>query len=221
MKKVILTISLLLLFFTGLAADASAKDMSRRFGIGIDSTISEFAGDGRGISAVYNINKFFGLQAIFGLNVTKAEVINATANNAIVSGKYDTTIIRWNVSIRGLIPVWIASDVNLTAVVGFTASGTASDGFYSADEKWSKYNDGYQFSIDLGLRPEWWISDNFSIHTQVGIGIDIITDNGAALAVGLSKENENGYVSTNASGVSVDFFKNVDLMGMAGCTFWF
>lgn len=220
MKKVLLTISLLFLFLTGLAAEASAKDMSRRFGIGIDSTISEFAGDGRGVSAVYVINKFFGLQAIFGLNVTKAEVKDANASG-VVAGQYDTTIIRWNVSLRGLIPVILSSDVNLTAVVGFTASGTSSDGFYSADERWSKYNDGYQFSIDLGVRPEWWVSEHFSLHTQVGIGIDIITDNGSALAVGLSKTHENGYTSTNAKGVSVDFFKNVDLMGMAGCTFWF
>lgn len=220
MKKVILTVSLLFLFITGLAAEASAKDMSRRFGIGIDSTISEFAGDGRGISAIYSINKFFGIQAIFGLNVTKAEVKNESGNG-VLADKYDTTVIRWNVSLRGLIPVILSSDVNLTAVVGFTASGTASDGFYSSDEKWSKYNDGYQFAIDLGIRPEWWVSEHFSIHTQVGIGIDIITDKGAALATGLSNANENGYSSTNANGVSVDFFKNVDLMGMAGCTFWF
>jgi hypothetical protein len=202
----------------GLATDASAKDMSRRFGIGVDSTISSYAEDGRGLSAVYVINKYFGLQTIFGLNMTTAEI---TDDRTEPNGKYDTTIIEWNVALRGLIPIVLSSDVNLTAVVGFSASGRASDGFKSSDERYSKYNDGFQFAIDLGVRPEWFVSEHFSLHTQVGIGINIITSNGSELQTGLSKNNGTAYNSTNASGVEVDFFKNVDLLGMAGCTFWF
>jgi hypothetical protein len=218
MKKFILSFGLFFLMLAGLATDASAKDMSRRFGIGVDSTISSYAEDGRGLSAVYVINKYFGLQAIFGLNMTTAEI---TDDRTEPNGKYDTTIIEWNVSLRGLIPIVLSSDVNLTAVVGFSASGRASDGFYSSDERYSKYNDGFQFAIDLGVRPEWFVSEHFSLHTQVGIGINIITSNGSELQTGLSKNNGTAYNSTNASGVEVDFFKNVDLLGMAGCTFWF
>jgi hypothetical protein len=217
MKKFILSFGLFFLLLAGLATDASAKDMSRRFGIGVDSTISSYAEDGRGLSAVYVINKYFGLQAIFGLNMTTAEI---TDDRTEPNGKYDTTIIEWNVALRGLIPIVLSSDVNLTAVVGFSASGRASDGFYSNDERYSKYNDGFQFAIDLGVRPEWFVSEHFSLHTQVGIGINIITSNGSELYTGLSK-NGTAYNSTNASGVEVDFFKNVDLLGMAGCTFWF
>lgn len=218
MKKFILSFGLFFLMLAGLATDASAKDMSRRFGIGVDSTISSYAEDGRGLSAVYVINKYFGLQAIFGLNMTTAEI---TDDRTEPNGKYDTTIIEWNVALRGLIPIVLSSDVNLTAVVGFSASGRASDGFYSSDERYSKYNDGFQFAIDLGVRPEWFVSEHFSLHTQVGIGINIITSNGSELQTGLSKNNGTAYNSTNASGVEVDFFKNVDLLGMAGCTFWF
>jgi hypothetical protein len=218
MKKFILSFGLFFLLLAGLATDASAKDMSRRFGIGVDSTISSYAEDGRGLSAVYVINKYFGLQAIFGLNMTTAEI---TDDRTEPNGKYDTTIIEWNVALRGLIPIVLSSDVNLTAVVGFSASGRASDGFYSSDERYSKYNDGFQFAIDLGVRPEWFVSEHFSLHTQVGIGINIITSNGSELQTGLSKNNGTAYNSTNASGVEVDFFKNVDLLGMAGCTFWF
>ena len=218
MKKFILSFGLFFLLLAGLATDASAKDMSRRFGVGVDSTISSYAEDGRGLSAVYVINKYFGLQAIFGLNLTTAEI---TDDRTEPNGKYDTTIIEWNVALRGLIPIVLSSDVNLTAVVGFSASGRASDGFYSSDERYSKYNDGFQFAIDLGVRPEWFVSEHFSLHTQVGIGINIITSNGSELQTGLSKNNGTAYNSTNASGVEVDFFKNVDLLGMAGCTFWF
>ncbi|MBQ9817504.1 MAG: hypothetical protein IJM59_08595 [Proteobacteria bacterium] len=220
MKKLILSLSLFLIFLVGMAADASAKDLSRRIGLGIDSSISEFANDGRGLSFIYAINKYFGMQIIFGLDTTTAEVKNAADDVT-----YDTTIIDWNVSLRALIPIVLSSDVNLTGVVGFTASGRSSDGFNSNNELYAIYNDGYQFSIDLGVRPEWFVSEHFSLHTQVGIGISIITENGAALVTGLSKGSGEGdgvaYHSTKAKGADIDFFKNVDLLGMAGCTFWF
>ena len=84
MKKLILTIGLFLLVFAGLAADASAKDMSRRFGLGVDSTISDYAGDGRGLSFIYVINKYFAITGmpivtstywnnVFGFNPSDAE----------------------------------------------------------------------------------------------------------------------------------------------------
>ena len=225
MKKLILTLSLFLLFVAGLAADASAKDMSRRFGLGVDSTISSYAGDGRGISAIYSFNKYFGLQLLFGLNTTTATLKEDSIAGTDFSNGHKTTIIDWNVSLRALIPIVMSSDVNLTGVVGFTASGRSTDGFKAAtsQDSWQQYNDGYQFSIDLGVRPEIFISEHFSIHTQVGIGINIITESGAALNTFLDNHNGEGRVahSTKASGVSVDFFKNVDLLGMAGCTFWF
>lgn len=224
MKKFLLTLSLFLFFVAGIAADASAKDMSRRFGLGVDSTISNYAGDGRGISAVYSINKYFGMQLIFGLNTTTATLKEDISGTNFNDG-HKTTIIDWNVSVRGLIPIVLSSDVNLTAVVGFTASGRSADGFKAntAQDSWQQYNDGYQFSIDLGVRPEIFLSEHFSLHTQLGIGINIITNSGAALNTFLDNQNGNGQVahSTKASGVSVDFFKNVDLLGMAGCTFWF
>lgn len=219
MKKFILSFGLFFLLLAGFVTDASAKDMSRRFGVGVDSTISSYADDGRGLSLIYVINKYFGMQIIFGLDMTTAEITDDRNKDNI--GKYDTTIINWNVALRGLIPIVLSSDVNLTAVVGFSASGRASDGFYSSDERFSKYNDGFQFAIDLGVRPEWFVSEHFSLHTQVGIGINIITSNGSELHTGLSKENQNAYNSTNASGVEIDFFKNVDFLGMAGFTFWF
>ena len=216
MKKFILSVSLFLLFFVGLSFEASAKDMSRRFGVGIDSTISNYGSDGKGVSAVYVINKFFGMQLLFGLGMEKASLSDPSTDV-----KYETTIINWNVSLRALIPIVLTNDVNLTTVIGFTASGRSSDGFYSHLEEYSKYNDGFQFSIDLGVRPEWFVSEHFSLHTQVGIGIGIVTDKGSALSTGLSKSQGTAYHATKASGVNIDFFKNADLIGMAGCTFWF
>lgn len=215
MKKWILSLSLFALIFTAFAVDASAKDMSRRFGLGVDSSISKFATDGRGISAVYNINRYFGLQVIFGLNTIAAKI---EAENA----KFDTTITEWNFSLRALIPFVVSADVNLTAVIGFSGNGRAS-GFNTANNTAvnNQYIDGYQFAIDLGLRPEWFITEHFSIHTQVGLGITILTHSGSVPVAGIGETSEDVSFSTKASGAAVDFFSNADFLGMAGFTFWF
>ena len=52
--RFLMTVGLLLAFFV---PDASAKDMSRRFGVGVDSPISQYADDGHGVSIVYSINE--------------------------------------------------------------------------------------------------------------------------------------------------------------------
>ncbi len=199
------------------ATDASAKDMSRRFGIGVDSTLSSYADDGRGLSVVYNIHKYFALQAILGVSTYNASVKLYTESET----KTDVSITEWNVAIRGIIPIVLSSDVNLGAVVGFSASGRASGGFKAKTEEYAHYNSGYDFAIDLGVRPEWFVTEHFSIHTQVGIGITIITSGGTALNAALSKNDGQAQYSTDATGANVDFFKNVDLLGMAGFTFWF
>ncbi len=218
MKKYFLSFCLFALFLAGFAVDASAKDMSRRLGVGVDSTISEYHGDGRGLSVIYNINKYFGLQLIFGLDMTKADVFDDKEQ------EFDSTVVDWSVSLRGIIPFAVSTEVNLNAVVGFTASGTSSDGFEPAsytNPTQMKYKDGYQFSFDLGIRPEWFVTDHFSIHTQVGIGINIITDDGSTASAGLSPTTGDVILSSNAKGVDVNFFKNADLVGEAGFTFWF
>lgn len=217
MKKVLSSLGFLLLFFALFATDALAKDMSRRFGVGVDSTMSSYADDGRGLSIVYNIHKYFGLQAIVGVSTYNASVKAYDDSETSTS----VSITEWNVAIRGIIPIVLSSDVNLGAVVGFSASGRASGGFKSKTEEYAKYNSGYDFSIDLGVRPEWFVTEHFSIHTQVGIGITIITNGGTALNAALSEASGSAMYSTKASGANVDFFKNVDLLGMAGFTFWF
>lgn len=224
MKKIILSLGLFLLLFAGLTVDASAKDMSRRFGLGVDSTISNYAGDGRGLSFIYVINKYFGMQIIFGMNTTNVEVDQPQGDTEFATGsKFDTTVIEWNVAFRALIPIVLTSEANLTGVVGFSASGVSSDGFKARydNTRDMKYNDGYQFAIDLGVRPEWFVTEHISLHTQLGIGMNIITHDSSYPSAGLSKTDGQAYYSNEAKGVSVDFFKNVDLLGMAGMTFWF
>ena len=228
MKKALLSFVMFFVVLTGFAANASAVDLTRRFGVGVDSTIANYLDDGRGVSAVFYINKFFGLQVIFGLSTLTATIKdpnqprtdNSIKGSVVDYYSFKTTITDWTVSLRGLIPIVLTKDVNLTGVVGFTACGRDSDGFASTDPKYMQFNDGYQFSIDLGVRPEYFFNDRFSIHTQVGIGISILTEHDSAVVYGLASSNE-AFASTNASGAHMSFFKNVDLLGEAGFTFWF
>lgn len=215
MKKILCSLSLILLIFTMFATEASAKDMARRFGVGVDSSISKFANDGRGLSVVYGINKFFAMQLIVGVSTYNADVKD------YADKKNKVSITEWGVAIRGIVPIVLSADVNLGAVIGFSASGRASGGFKAKHSDFAKYNDGYDFSIDVGIRPEWFVSEHFSIHTQIGIGITILTESGSALSPMLSESQGTAEYSTKASGAQVDFFKNVDLLGMAGFTFWF
>ncbi|MFA5625842.1 MAG: hypothetical protein WC966_12470 [Bradymonadales bacterium] len=212
MKKLILGCGILLMAITLFAVDASAKDMSRRFGLGVDSALSDHFGKMKGISAIYNINRYFGMQLIFGVNTTGVKYGKGGSN----------TRVDWHVSLRGLIPFALSSDVNLSAVVGFTASGTANDGYrYSGPLSYDEGRDGYNFSIDLGVRPEWFVSEHFSLHTQVGLGISILTGkNTKASRVPEDDNNALQYVG-DAEGVNANFFSNADLFGMAGFTFWF
>lgn len=213
MKRFILGCSVLLMALVLFSVDASAKDMSRRFGIGVDSTLSDYFGKNKGLSVIYNINKYFGMQLIFGVDTTGFKY-----------GKNGSaTRVDWHVTVRGLIPVGLSSDVNLNAVIGFTASGRANDGYrYTGPESYDEGRDGYNFSIDLGVRPEWFVSEHFSLHTQVGIGISIITSkNTKASRYPPESSTEYLQLATDAEGANANFFANADLFGMAGFTFWF
>lgn len=227
MKKFLVSLCLFTVFMSTFAVEASAKDMARRFAIGVDAPIAQFDDDNHGLSVIYYINRFFGLQLILGVSTYNVSVSYNKDNvpTGYKAGSVDVSITDWNVSLRGLVPIVLSTDVNLSAVIGFTAAGRANDGFKANESLYPdavKYNDGYNFSIDIGVRPEWFVSDHFSIHTQVGIGINIITNDGSASNPVTSPANGSViYTAEHAKGVNVDFFKNVDLLGQAGFTFWF
>lgn len=191
---------------TGAPQEAQAKDMAGRFGVGADSTLgwnvtggigsngAELAGVGnKGLSVVYYITKMFGLQLILG----------STVATVSFDGDKDTLAHRTGVGFRALVPIAFTNEVNLTGVVGF--SGVFQSTEVTVGDS-SNDNSVNFISFDLGLRPEWFITDHFSIHTQVGISIALINED---------------HVGDTGSGVGFDIFGNADLLGDAGFTFWF
>ena len=209
MKKIAL-IAVMAFALTALTVtNAQAKDMSQRFGVGADSSLGwgtaglPAASGGEslsstGLSVIYNISKAFGLQMILGAGFATAsdDAADYSANN-------------FGVSVRGIIPVAFTNDVNLGAVVGFSfqsMSSTVSSGGGDVDASASF------ISFDLGIRPEWFVTEHFSVHTQVGVAVSLLGENDFAMPFA---------DGTGGSGTAFDLFQNADLLGNAGFTFWF
>lgn len=217
MKKSKLIAALLVfLCVMTLSVQASAKDMSRRFGVGVDSSLSNFNGDDRGISVVYHVMKLFAIQAILGVNTTTYSYYTTQALADAKQDKASKTIIDWNASLRGMVPIGIATDVHLDVVIGFTASGRSMPSDKS-DDNMTGGQTGYNLAIDIGLRPEWFVSDHFSIHTQVGLGVTILTGSSYCDPSAVACAGDN----YEAMGANLDFFHNADFFGEAGFTFYF
>ncbi len=201
MKKVALVVALVLGFAVVGAGTASAKDMSGRLGVGADSTLgwgyvaqdSAMGPMNQGLSIVYQVSKMFGLQLIasVGFGMASDDDVDYSANY-------------WGVSVRGLVPIAFTNDVNLNAVVGFSVAGS---GWAMESEAGDVDGSKTHIWFDLGLRPEWFITDHFSIHTQVGVAISLL--------------NEDNIGLEDGSGVSFNIFGNPHLLGNAGFTFYF
>ncbi len=206
MKKIALIAVMAFALTTLTVANAQAKDMSQRFGVGADSslgwgagslggTVVSDAGHSTGLSVVYNISKAFGLQMILGAGFTSAK-----------DDLNDYSVNNFGVSVRGIIPVAFTNEVNLGAVVGFSF---VSQGFTTSPVGGGAEIDGStsHVSFDLGIRPEWFVTEHFSIHTQVGVAVSLL--------------NEDDFANPGGSGTAFDLFQSADLLGNAGFTFWF
>ncbi|MEM9073706.1 MAG: hypothetical protein AAGE52_34770 [Myxococcota bacterium] len=175
---------------------AEAKDMSGRFGLGADTSLgwnavfaeNAFSFDAAipGLSAVYQVSDRFGIQALFGVGFAKEEEPD---NKAVV----------WNTGVRGIVNLGLSESVNLGFALGLGVSGirTNPEGADSTSAIW--------VGLELALRPEWFVTDWFSFHTQVGIGIAILDDE----------------LGGSDGSVGVDLFGSANLLGNAGFTFWF
>ncbi|MFA5624575.1 MAG: outer membrane beta-barrel protein [Bradymonadales bacterium] len=192
MKKLLLAfaISFALLFsFSGLA---SARDMTGHFGVGVDAPIMGY----RGVAGTYYFNKWFGLQGLLGIDVS-----SWTRDEA---PKTKVTATDWYLGLRGIVPFQIHEDVNLGAFVGLNFHGISLNSSVSGSSI-SSSQTVFDFSLDLGLRPEWFVTSNFSIHLQVGVMILVRADD----------DNDDGDL------VRVNFFSMGDLLGTAGFTYYF
>ncbi|MCB9677096.1 MAG: hypothetical protein H6737_18410 [Alphaproteobacteria bacterium] len=182
-----------------LAGPAHAKDMSGRFGLGVDKPLG-FANrnnggapaDGLvrfpGFSVVYRATPIFGIQLIF-----------ATVYDNIDIGPTRLIVTQLAGSLRGNLGLKLTDDVDLGLVFG--------GGGYLQRQRNGNVSDGtFDIALELGVRPEWFVTEDLSFHTQVGMVF-------AAL-----DESDSGF---SQGGIHVNVFGAADLVGNAGFTFWF
>lgn len=213
MKKLAIALALLCCSMLVFTPTAEAKDMAERFGIGADSALgfsahsapdvnSTAAENGRaggfdlpGISMVYQINEIIGLQVIGSFQLT-------SGTDAAGGAEFDFSVTTWGAALRGIIGTGLTDDVNLGIAAGFSLVGI------SASESTTNSIDasGLAFAIEVALRPEWFITNYFSIHTQIGVSVSILNEDNSSFSEG---------------GFNMNFFQNADLLGDAGFTFWF
>jgi len=167
---------------------AQAKDLSGRFGVGADSSLGLATDDNvlgpsfgfPGLSLVFHATKALGFQLIGSLGSDSFEGDSTT---------------RIGVAFRTLLSFEMTEEANLSAVAGASLFIENGENF-----------DRSRFAAEVGLRPEWFVSDNFSLHTQLGLSLALT-----------SAENE----MNTTNGFELDLFGNADLLGNAGFTFYF
>ncbi|MDX9720076.1 MAG: outer membrane beta-barrel protein [Myxococcota bacterium] len=212
MKKLAVIVALGFGFMFAGMQNADAKDLTGRFGVGADSSLgwggisSGSLGstiENKGIAVTYYVSKMFGLQLLAMFDITSSSYEAGTED-------IDWSANRWGISVRGVVPIAFTNDVNLGLLVGINIMGAGTD---NGDDDDNNDLSAIFLSFDLGLRPEWFITEHFSIHTQVGVAISLFNEDNISFAMGGEMPE--------ASGVDLNFFGNPDFIGQAGFTFWF
>ena len=186
-----------------LAAPAAA-DEPGSFGMGADTALgwavpaTDATVDVRqqlrvpGLSIVYQATDWFGLQLIFGAGFVTG-----------IDDGPDENRTSWGLAVRAILGTSLGESARLGFPVGFSILGarTKPDGGDAGSER--------AYGIEFGIRPEWFVTDHLSFHTQVGVVLSILDEDYAA---SLGGDN---------LGVVFDLFGNANLLGNAGFTWWF
>lgn len=201
MRRTISLWAIALGIWAAIGASAEAKDMSGRFGMGADTalgwnalgTTDALSLDPTipGLSMVYQVSENFGLQAIFGIGLFKQD-------------EPDDKAVTWNTALRGIVSISVSDEVNFGLVFGAGISG------FRLNPEIGGHVSAIWVSVEAALRPEWFVTDWLSLHTQVGIALAFVDDELSAVFPG----SDDGAVGAN-------LFANANLIGNAGFTFWF
>jgi len=183
------------------ASHAHARDVTGSLGLGAESplAINAFAlntGLVRipGASLRYQISESFGLQlmATFQYGTEGPEDSDNSTTDLLVGS-----------ALRGHFAVVQTEEVHLGLVFGAGLSWLRTKEVMGGGS--SKVSSTL-IGFDIGLRPEWFLTRWFSIHTQVGITFGLLGTRSGGM---------------DQSGTSFGLGRAVDLLGNAGFTFWF
>lgn len=182
---VILTASLIALA----APAAQAKDMPGKFGLGYVETL----GGVRGLDIQYYVHRHFGLEAVLGLDYISSKDLSPMAFKMSIGGRYN---------------VARAKDANFG--VGLRANiGVGGKDYITVNyPEIANPELSVHFNLEIPLIFEYFLSNHFSIFTQVGLLIDFVPEKGAVLTDG-------------AAGTTEVHFGATSLSSLLGATFWF
>ncbi len=201
MKQFFSAFAVVLMALAMVPSTASAKDMTGRFGIGGDSTIAGVSG----VSARFQIAKNFGIQAVAAFDQDSATIE--------VDGGDDIDLAQTRVAfaIRGDIGVAFTKQTNLSVIFGINIINESAE-FGDEDR------DATAFPFEFGLKAEYFFTNFFSVHTEVGVVLAFYDEENAGL-VG-SRSDLSGAGDSDVSGFLLGLGRT-DLWGGAGFTFWF
>lgn len=173
------------------ASTAHAEDMAGRFGVGADTTLGNYTG--AAAHGTYHVSNNLGLQ--FQLNTE----LNTGADDGVLT----TSSTAFNV--RALIALMSWQQVQLQALAGFGLRRTTLDPNTMGLDSESSHD----FGVEIGVRPEWFIAQHFSLHLGVGMLILILDDRFDSMGDPIG------------GGTQFSLFTPSSLVGEAGFTFYF
>lgn len=206
MKKgifALIVLAMMAITATASAQDNDWSDKSGTVGLGVDSAI----GGSTGLSVRYFVNEAFGLELIFGGDVTSRK---ATPNGGTESS---TSSSRFDISLLAEYNIGVSRQATLSAYgglgLGLVSSNTEPA---PATATVDSYTD---ISFELGLRGEVWLYKFFSIYARGGVMIDPVSDAEAEFG-----QAETAADQIDSGGMNLGLFRG-QLLGSAGFTFWF
>lgn len=182
-------------FSSSSGENGSSQFSSRAFQLGVLPTVRLFVTN----SISFDVN--------LGLAVTNKLRENNTTETKINDV---STIIRVGAFKSYKLAYWQRSQLDVALGVNVTSIRTKSE--YTSTNKQTGISaptgedESSSLAIQLGIRPEWFVNENLSFHTQVGIVFSILSEDNSGFSEG---------------GINVNIFGTSDLLGASGFTFYF
>jgi len=179
-----------------------------QFGIGVESALGF-----RPAPSDYNSGADQGLQLpSFSFTYAASPLFHmqVLAGTRLALGSGSPATIALSLTLRGLyMGIPLSDSLSLVIPFGLGYALNRAPGINPATGLADSVTSHF-LHLEVGLRPEWFITDYFSIHTQAGVVVSLL----------LGNQGNQGF-ATYDPGVAIWAFAGSDLMAKAGFTVWF
>lgn len=173
----------------GSAAHAQEETVGK-LGVGVDRPLAffgSFVGPSQpGIGVTFNVNPLISVQGIIGYRSDSADDNSESDLGIGLRGFFDvlTFLVAEDAAVRAPLVGGLVIHRESADVGGMDTSAT-------------------NFAVEAGVRPEWFVNQWFSVHTEIGIALEFLSED------------------SGIEGTGISIFANGEVMGNAGFTFWF